>query len=194
MNQPAELRLPITDLLLRADIDAEIEAVIPCALGGNNRIYRIETTAGAFAAKQYFRHEGDTRDRLAAEFAFLTYAHAAAPGMTPRPIACTPELDIALYEFVEGRRFRLGEVGASQLDVAIRFFRALNSSPLRAATTLPMASEACFSIADHLALIRGRIDDLLALLPRSELDAAALKLFRRLDEVWQELSARIVTS
>jgi len=63
---------------------------------------------------------------------------------------------------------------------------------LRAATTLPIASEARFSIAAHLSLIRGRIDDLLALLPRSDHDAEPLEFFRRLDEFWQELSARIL--
>jgi hypothetical protein len=191
MNQRAELQVPIADLLARAGIDAKVGAVIPCALGGNNRIYRIETTAGAFAAKQYFRHEGDTRDRLAAEYAFLTYAHVAAPGATPRPYACNPQLDVALYEFVDGRRFRSGEIGLAQVDAAIRFFRSLNAKPLPAAAELPVASEACFSISDHLALIRRRIDRLLDVLPHSDVDAAALDLFKRLDECWLQLSAGI---
>jgi hypothetical protein len=191
MNQPVELLAPVADLLARAGIDARLAAITPCALGGNNRIYRVETTVGVFAAKQYFRHESDPRDRLSAEYAFLNYASAAAPGTTPRPFACSPELGMALYEFVDGRRFRPGEIGAAEVEAAVRFFRALNVSPLRGAAGLPVASEACFSLADHRGLIRGRIDRLLEILPQSDVDAEALNFFRRLDEFWQQLSESI---
>lgn len=191
MNQPAELLAPVADLLACAGIDASLVAITPCALGGNNRIYRVETTAGVFAAKQYFRHESDPRDRLAAEYAFLNYASAAAPGTTPHPVARSPELGMALYEFVDGRRFRPGEIGAAQVEAAVRFFRALNASPLHGAARLPVASEACFSLADHLALIGRRIDRLLEVLPQSDVDSQALNFFRRLDEFWQQLSESI---
>ena len=192
MNQPAELRAMVADLLARAaGIDARLAAITPCALGGNNRIYRVETTAGVFAAKQYFRHESDPRDRLAAEYAFLNYASAAAPGTTPRPFARSRELGMALYEFLDGRRFLPGEIGAAQVEAAIRFFRALNAPPMHGAAQLPVASEACFSIADHLALIGGRINRLLEALPQSDLDAEALNFFRRLAEFWQQLSESI---
>lgn len=191
MSRPAELVAPIAELLTRAGVHAAIEAITPCTLSGNNRIYRIDTADGAFAAKQYFRHQGDSRDRLAAEFAFLTYASAAAPGATPRPHACSPDLGMALYEFVDGRPFRPGEVGAAEVDAAIDFFRALNAPSRRAAAQLPAASEACFSIADHLALVRGRIDRLLEVEPRSEVDLDARSLFSRMDAFSQELSAGI---
>ncbi len=191
MNPPVELYAPITDLLARGGIDASPEAITPCALSGNNRIYRIETAVGVFAVKQYFRHEGDTRDRLAAEYAFLTYAKAAVPDSTPRPYACDPRAGLALYEFVEGHPFQAGEIGATQVNAAIRFFRALNAPSLRAAAQLPVASEASFSIADHLALIDGRISRLLEMIPQSEVDSEALGFFRRLDERWQQLSENI---
>jgi hypothetical protein len=194
MSQLSELSRSIAGLLLRADIEARISAVIPCSLGGNNRIYRVETTAGAFAAKQYFRHESDGRDRLAAEYAFVAYANRVAPGMTPRPFACDPELGMALYEFVNGGRFRPGDIGAEQVDAAIRFFRALNASPAPAAIGLPVASEACFSIAEHLAMIRGRVDGLLTVVPRSDVDAEAVGFFRHLDGVWKHLCASIVAA
>jgi len=191
MSQPPELWRSIAALLLRADIDARISDVIACSLGGNNRIYRVETTAGAFAAKQYFRHEGDSRDRLAAEYTFAEYANTVAPGLTPRPFARDPERGVALYEFIDGRRFQPGDIGAEQVDAAIRFFRALNVSPMLGAVKLPAASEACFSITDHLAMIGRRIDGLLAVVPRSNIDAEAFSFFRYLEDVWKQLSASI---
>lgn len=191
MNQPAELASPIADLLARAGIDAAIEAITPCARGGNNRIYRVDTAAGVFAAKQYFRHEGDTRDRLAAEYAFLDYANHAAPGMTPRPFACNSESGLALYEFVEGRPLRPDEIGPTQVGAAIQLFRALNAPAARAGAQLPIASEACFSLAEHVALIRGRIDRLLEVAPHSDIDAEALDFFHRLDAFWRDCAERI---
>ena len=191
MNQPAELAAPIAELLARAGIAAALDAITPCAQGGNNRIYRVDTTAGVFAAKQYFRHEGDARDRLAAEYAFLTYASGAAPGATARPFACNPQSDIALYEFVHGRPLRHDEVGKPHVDAAIRLFRALNAPAARAGAQLPVASEACFSLAGHVDLIRGRIDRLLEVAPRSDLDGEALEFFRRLDAFWRDFAGRL---
>ena len=191
MNGPAESKLPIADLLLRAEIDARIKAVTPCASGGNNRIYKVQTTAGDFAVKVYFRHEGDSRDRLAAEYAFCAYAMAAAPGLAPRPIARDSENAMALYEFVEGRRLGSQEIGACEVDAAVGFFKALNA-PRPTAVELPVASEACFSICDHLALIRSRIDRLLDVIPQSDTDVEALAFFKHLDGFWRQLAARIV--
>ena len=187
MNSSPELYILIANLLVRAKIDARPEAVTLCSRGGNNRVYRVETAAGIFAAKQYFHHEGDSRDRLAAEYAFLTYAKATAAEATPRPYACDPEAGLALYEFVEGRPFQAGDIGITQVDEAIKFFRALNMPDLRATAQLPVASEACFSIADHLALVDGRINRLLEVIPKSDIDSAALEFLRQLDKFWKQL-------
>ena len=191
MNHSVELMAPVADLMACAGIDARPTEIAPCATGGNNRIYRVETTSGVFAVKQYFRHAGDLRDRLAAEYAFLSYASTGAPGMTPRPIARNSESGMALYEYIDGSRFRPGEVGAAEVEAATRFFKALNSPRRPSADRLPVASEACFSLADHIALIQGRIDSLLDVLPQSEVDARALTFFRRLAELWERISNRI---
>lgn len=191
MNQPAELAALIADLLARAGVSAAIQAITPCAQGGNNRIYRVDTTAAVFAAKQYFRHDGDTRDRLAADYAFHTYASNAAPGATARPYSCNPASGMALYEFVQGRPLRPEEVGMPQVGAAIRLFRALNAPETRAGAHLPVASEACFSLAEHIALIRGRIDRLLEVSPHSDVDAEAVDFFSRLDAFWQDFAESV---
>jgi hypothetical protein len=192
MNRMAEPRFAIADLLRRAGIDAQVKDVVPGAYGGNNRIYKVETSAGDFAAKFYFRHAEDSRDRLAAEYAFLTYAMAVAPGLTPRPVACSAEHGMALYEFIQGRRLGHEEIGVREVDSAIDFFQALNAKLPASAFELPVASEACFSISDHLALISGRIDRLVALNPLSPIDVEGADFFRQIDQLWQEVSARII--
>ena len=195
MTNPAtEFAAPFADLLSRAGLDAGLVRVTPCAAGGNNRIYRAETTAGVFAVKQYFRNAGDLRDRLAAEYAFLSYASVAAPGITPRPYAFNPDSGMALYEFVAGERIGPGEVGAAEVQAAARFFQALNSLQRPAASGLPVASEACFSFAEHLALIGRRIDRLLEAGAAPGSGPKALALFRRLHAKWRQVSAQIRTA
>lgn len=183
-----ELREVVLDLLSRAGITATLHDIVACTLGGNNRIYRAETSEGPFAVKVYFRHAEDDRDRLASEYAFLSYANVAAPGAVPRQYACNPEAGIALYEFVEGRPFAAGQVGSNEVEAATRFFRALNVPALRVGANLPQASEACFCIADHLDLIGNRIRRLAEVSPRLEIDVAAGEFIQDMSSFWQRLS------
>lgn len=193
MNMPVDLTAHIADLLAAAGIRASITSIAPTSVGGNNRIYRVDTTSGTFAAKQYFRHEGDTRDRLAAEYAFLAYAHAAAPGWVPRPFAQDPASGFALHEFVEGAPFAPGAIGLREIDAAIDFFRALNAPQARlAATALPPASESTFSISGHLALIGRRIEQLLVASPASDIDRQGGVLIRDLAQSWRMLEELVL--
>jgi hypothetical protein len=120
---------------------------------GNNRVHRVETDRGTFVAKEYFRDERDPRDRLAAEYAFLSHAANVAPGFTPLPFASDADRGIALYEFIDGRPPAPDEIGMDHVEQAIAFFVALN----RESATLAYASESCFSIREHLELVDGRI-------------------------------------
>lgn len=188
MNMPADVTASIANLLASADVGAPILSIAPISVGGNNRIYRVDTASGTFAAKQYFRHEGDTRDRLAAEYGFLAYAHATAPGSVPRPFAQDSASGFALYEFVEGSAFGPGTVGLREVDAAIDFFRALNAPQARrAAVALPPASESSFSISGHLALIGRRIEQLISATPTSEIDRQGGILIRELAKSWRKL-------
>lgn len=185
MNRPADLNAPCAALLAAAGIDASIHSLASCNAGGNNRTYRLETSAGAFAVKQYFRHEGDTRDRLAAEFRFLDYAAKAAPGMAPTPLAMDSSSGTALYEFIEGHPYKAGEIAWEQVGRATKFFTALNNHAARRdATTLPTASEACFSINEHLNLIASRLDRLRTIDVAGDEDRAAQALIAQIHTRW----------
>lgn len=195
MNLPGDLRVRCADLLARAGCGSAIRSLLPCAAGGNNRNYRLETSDGVFAVKQYFRHEGDVRDRLAAEFDFLVYAAKAAPGLTPVPLAMDAVNSLALYEFIEGHPYRAGQIGWEQVARAAWFFRALNDVAARpAATALPVASEACFSITGHLALIGSRLERLRALDATRDEDRAARELIERIHAHWIPLAQGVVAA
>src|SRR5580692_5709504 len=98
-----EFIMQIAELLNAAGFTPDVLSVKNCTQGRNNRTYRIQTVDGSFVVKQYLRQEGDSRDRLASEFAFLSYAKAVAPLRVPQPYYQDPKQGMALYEFMEGQ-------------------------------------------------------------------------------------------
>lgn len=126
--------------------------------GGNNQVYRVATPEGTFVLKRYFRHPQDPRDRLAGEFGFLTFAWEAGLRCVPRPVAHDPEAGVGVYAFVEGQPLTAEAIGPAEVEAALAFLLALNrhrDHPL--ARALPPASEACFSLREHLALLDRRL-------------------------------------
>ena len=194
INIPTDLSAKCAALLSTACIDAEIYSLVSFNGGSNNRTYRLDTSAGAFVVKQYFRHESDTRDRLLAEFEFLEYASKAAPSMAPAPFAMDNSRGMALYEFIEGQPYKAGEITWVQVRKAADFFNALNNPSARKyVPTLPVASEACFSITDHLNLIAARLDRLRAIELSSDEDLAAQALIEQIHYCWLTLSKQVIS-
>lgn len=187
-----ETLAPLSALLMDADLPVKILSATACTQGRNNRTYRIETDQGPYIIKQYLRQAGDLRDRLAAEFAFLTYAKQVAPEAVARPIYQNAREGLALYECLPGRPLQPGEITEDEVRQAAQFFCALNEAPARGlAPHLPLASEACFSLEEHLRLIAGR----LAQLDKIEIDIAedetARAFVARLNRYWQRLESEI---
>lgn len=195
MSSPVDLQSHCAALLAGSGIDATIHSLTSCAASGNNRTYRLETSIGPFAVKQYFRHAGDNRDRLAAEYAFLNYANRVVPGQVPKPWAQDVENGLALYEFVSGNGLISGSIGWPEIERAAQFFRALNDAgATQHAGHLPVASEACFFIQGHLDLIRARLDRLAAVEATCDEDRAAQGLVCRIVDFWQALSSDVLAA
>ncbi|MGZ0080405.1 aminoglycoside phosphotransferase family protein [Methylomonas sp. YC3] len=190
MNQTVNANFPIEALLGQAGISTKILSVEPANAGGNNRIYRLETGAGKFAVKQYFRSDKDQRDRLKAEYLFLQYADTYASDFVPRVYACDHDAGVALYAYVDGRHIASDELVWRHVEQAADFFCALNQPDARTnALNLPHASEACFSIAEHLGLIEKRIGRLREALPAvPDEDGEAGKFLAELQEYWDFLA------
>jgi len=161
--------------------------------GGNNRVYRVETAAGPVLLKEYFQHPADPRDRLAAEYAFTNFAWSHGIRALPQPLACDRAAGLGLYKFIAGRKLVPGEVTAAHVDEAAAFFAAINRHRVDpAAARLPIASEACFSIAEHLACVDRRVARLATIAPETDLHREAQKLVAtRLMPAWIGVRAAV---
>lgn len=180
----------IENFLKKSTLSTPIKQIEPCAKSGNNRNYKITTTNATLALKQYFRQKADERDRLASEFAFLTYAKQVANNYVPTPFLQDPENGLALYEFIEGQPIKT--VTENEIDQAITFFTKLNlpENKLKA-IQLPNASEACFSIQQHIDLINSRLDTLEKIPVETTEDQQAVNLIKELKNKWQKICKNI---
>lgn len=189
---PAESAIALQAMLhgLGCAMDARIVALRG---GANNRVYRIDGPEKSLFLKAYFRDQADGRDRLAAEFAFarLAWDHGIRAGA--QPLAKDDAAGLALYEFITGRRLERGEVNVNHVEQALTFVRRLSTlrfSP--ASEALPSASEACFSIADHLQLVDRRVAALMELPPATAADRdAAMFIRNELAPAWLTVGTRI---
>jgi len=126
--------------------------------GRNNRVYRVTDCEATAVLKWYFRGADDQRDRLDAEYSFGEYAIDCGATCVARPLARDDASQLAVYSLLEGRRLASGQVEAGHTEQAIAFLRLLNEH--RAAdfaTRLPIASEACFSLQEHIECVSARV-------------------------------------
>ena len=126
--------------------------------GGNNGVFRVRQGGESYILKKYFSHPKDPRDRYGTETSFSRFLWKNGIRTIPELLAMLPEAGMALYRQIEGRRLKCSEVEAAHVDQAIEFCHDL--LPLRDLTEaqqLPVASEACFSIPDHLECVDRRV-------------------------------------
>jgi len=172
---------------------SEPVAVERLAGGRNNQVYRLAMDAGPpLFLKSYFHDPRDTRARLTAEWSFLEYAWGRGIRSVPEPIAADPVLQLGLYEFIEGRAVRADDIGWPLLEAAGVFILDLNRRP-RDISALPLASEACMSVAEHVATVDRRVEGLQELHPDvPQRETAAHFIATRLVPVWRAVRARVL--
>jgi thiamine kinase-like enzyme len=168
------------ELLRRAGIDCcNRPAITRLSGGGNNGVFRVDLPERAFILKQYFSHPEDPRDRFGTETAFVDYLWRNGIRVIPELLASSAEDKLALYRFIEGRRLTPSEVGKTHVDQAAQFCLDLfRLQALPGAQQLPTASEACFSIQDHLACLERRIAALSSIEPASRLHVEAYRFVK----------------
>lgn len=180
-------------LLRAAGAPGAVTALTRLSGGRNNRVFRLDRAdAPPLALKLYHHDPRDTRDRLGAEWAFLRYAWDGGLRDVPQPLAADRDAHAALYGFVPGAR--VAAVEGAHVVAATRFIAALNAPAMRdAAAVLAPASEACFSMAAHVATVDRRVARL-----RTQLDgdaphaeAARALVEDRLAPIWQHIAATL---
>lgn len=130
--------------------------------GRNNRVYLVRADEGSVILKWYFRNPNDDRERLHFEYSFCEYAKLCGARCTALPLARNDEDSLAVYSQLDGKRLTTNDVTESSVTQAIEFLLLLNSqrdSP--AARQLPSASEACFSLRQHVHCIAQRVTRLM---------------------------------
>ncbi len=164
-------------------------SLTPMPGGANSEVFRVDADDGrSYLAKRYVRRPGDEADRLETEFGALAFLWDRGVHTVPEPVAAHPDEGIGLYGLIEGRHFAPGEIDREALDDAARFLcriHALRLDP--AAERQPVAKEACFSLAAHLAVVDERLQRLLTGAPDPPV-GATLRAFLR-DEFQPALDA-----
>jgi hypothetical protein len=160
--------------------------------GKNNQVYRVMTDTGVeVVLKHYFSDPRDPRDRLAAEWGFLRHTWSRGVRAVPEPLASDPTARAGLYGFVPGRKLLATELKPQHIDAAIDFVLAVNAAP-RSQEALAPASEACFSLADHIATVERRVARLATLDPDAPHVQAAQRLVDgTLLPKWSAVKARL---
>ncbi|HYD70488.1 hypothetical protein [Azospirillum sp.] len=127
--------------------------------GGNSRVYRMDTPGGRFALKLYPDTAGDPRDRLGTEWAALAFLARHGDRRAPRALAADRERRVALYEWIDGRPVEAPL--PDDIDAALAFAGTLHRlRRAEGAAALPLASEACLSLAELAGQIERRLDRL----------------------------------
>lgn len=165
------------------------------AAGGNNRVYRLYGNGEHLVLKCYWHDPSDQRERLRSEYAFLSHVWSLGLRCVPEPLACDPERHAALYEYVEGVRPTAADINEARVLEAASFFASLNVERSRAgAITLPSASEACFSVAEHLRMVDDRLERLARVKSASPADKAAALFVAELKCAWEDSKRAILAN
>ena len=161
----------------------------PIGGGGNNRVYRVSGGDRVLMLKQYFQHAQDPRDRFGAERGFYDFVVRAGIDRTPQPLGWDEERRLGLLGHVAGRKLLADEVGAGHVKQALEFILELNRHWHEVpSATLPAASEACFSVGQHLDCVGQRVLRLDGIQVESAVDEAARRFVQaKLRSVWERL-------
>jgi len=161
--------------------------------GANNQVFEARGIRRSVLLKHYFKHAQDQRDRLGAEFGFCSFAWARGLRCVAQPLLMDTAAHIALYEFVPGTPLKPGDVHETEIEQAANFFAGLNAHRQHPdAAGLPLASEACFSVPEHLHCVAGRVQRLEMLMGTSGLEGEATHFVQHdLKPAWKRVSAAV---
>jgi hypothetical protein len=146
--------------VFRVDLDGPVDLDSP---DGPNRLVGLNgQLPSSVVVKFYRRDAGDTRDRLGTEFGSLQFLWENGVRAIPRPIVCAPNLDCGIYEYIDGEVASSGVISSQDIDESVAFLHVLEKlRAVRGSEALPIASEACFSIADIFGSIDQRLERLM---------------------------------
>lgn len=176
---------------------AGLEGIIrldPINSGGNNRVFKMGIGEEIFLLKSYFHSYKDPRDRLGHEFAFTSFAWEHGAKAIPRPVACDHVHFLGLYEYIDGKKLGSGEVTLGHVNQALDFYLELNKHKEKSSdSALPIASEACFSVSEHLSCVDRRLKQLRKVNLCDATDTEAVDfIYSELSPIWEKVRKGVV--
>ena len=177
------------ELLEKAGFTTHIQEISPIYSGGNNQLHYVKARDSEFILKKYFIHPDDSRNRLRSEYNFLKLAYDSCPANTPKTFAIDLDRSIALYEFIDGTKITSVEkIDADHIIQAANFIRRVNLKKNDYKDKIDDASEACFSINEHLNLVQSRVDELKMV---SDQDLFFTEILFLLNEKWLSIKDKV---
>lgn len=160
--------------------------------GRNSEVYRISNPHGQWILKNYYQHSSDKRDRLGTEFGFLSYLKNVGTLTVARPLGMDQALHSALYTHLSGTR--PVTITPAHISQAVQFIKSINlARNAPDALALPMAADACLSWQAHMELTASRIDRLLSVPPKQELEMDAHQFVKeQVLPLWRHLKANLM--
>jgi hypothetical protein len=143
----------------RALVGSAVELSRVFGGGRNSRIWRVRSSAGVFALKQYPPRHDDPRDRLSTEIGALRLMEDHRVDTVPRVVGVDDQHGYALLSWIDGAE--VVDIGDDDIDAAVAFLGAihgLRAAPCSAAQ--PLAAEACLSGREILRQIEERLTKL----------------------------------
>jgi hypothetical protein len=154
-----------------------VVAARPRPAGANSEVWEVETSGGGrYFVKRYPPGQPGEVDRLATEFAALAFMSRHGVRPVPEAVCSLPRERIGIFGFVAGTPLGPLDVGEGEVRQAAEYLGRLHELRDAAdARELPVAKEACFSVAAHEALVRARVERLRA----GAVDAGLLTFLER---------------
>lgn len=164
----------IRSLLIRAGL-GEIIQIEKIPGGGNNRVFRlISHNHDEYLLKEYFTDKADPRNRLKTEYEFLSFLWRNGIFKVPKPIAFSVTDNLGLYQYIKGRPVTCEDVTGERIEELISLLCEINQlRSIPDSAYLPIASDACFSVSEHLDHIEKRVRRLNAIELFSDIDQQA---------------------
>ena len=125
--------------------------------GGNNLLSKIKFHDISLVLKVY--DSTGNKERLPSEWKFLSLLSKVEQNFsTPRPIVMNLDENLAIYSFVQGKKLSPSTLKATHIEQAASFLKNLNSMDFRSrAEQLPNASDAGFSLSEHINILDARL-------------------------------------
>jgi hypothetical protein len=148
------------NLIRKTGDNSALQRVESCS-GGNNKSWIVSTQNKSYFLKSYFFSKEDKRDRLGAEIAFAGLADSLDVNNIPKLLAVNRKDLLGLFQFIAGTKPAKEYVTPDYIKQALGFIKKLNSANKRSDNYFfPYASDACFSMAEHVASLEGRFQSL----------------------------------